>query len=364
MAISWHTRWHLRLALVLSFLVPGFATVLISDSPQQQATGQVIFVRPGQDGREHIVVNSSRAPRRLSEMKPLPEPADNLFTEEKLALGRKLFFDAALSKDGTVSCAKCHDPERAFADDKPLAVGVFGRVGKRHSPALINRAFGRTHFWDGRAATLEQQVLQPIADPNEMDLPVVEAVARLSKDSSYRSAFQVVFGREVTSEDLGRALATYLRSIRSSDSPYDRFIAGDTDALTSQQQQGLAVYRGKARCIFCHSEPLFTDEQFQNTGVAWRADASVYQDDGRFAVSGQERERGNFKTPTLRDIALTPPYMHDGSLASLEAVVEFYNGGGRPNKNLFPILRPLGLTPDEKQALIKFLEALSGTVTR
>jgi cytochrome c peroxidase len=363
MTISRHPRWHLRLTLVLSCLAPGFATVLISDTPRQQTTGQVV-VRPAQDQREHIVINNPRAPRRLSEMKPLPDPADNLFTEEKLALGRKLFFDAVLSKDGTVSCAKCHDPDRAFADDKPLAVGVFGRVGKRHSPALINRAFGRTHFWDGRAATLEQQVLQPISDPNEMDLPVVEAVARLSKDSSYRSAFQAVFAREVSSDDLGRALATYLRSIRSSDSPYDRFVAGATDALTPQQQQGLAIFRSKARCIFCHVEPLFTDEQFQNTGVAWRADESVYQDEGRFAVSRQERERGNFKTPTLRDVARTPPYMHDGSLATLEAVVDFYNGGGRPNKNLFPILRPLGLTPDEKQALVKFLEALSGTVTR
>jgi len=351
-------------ALVAAAVLLSGVTTLVSSGQAQQQTGQVLVVRPGQDLQERIVVRDSRTPRRLSDMKPTPEPADNPFSDAKLSLGRRLFFDGVLSKDGTVSCAKCHDPERAFADDKPLAVGVFDRVGKRHSPALINRAFGRTHFWDGRAATLEQQVIQPIADPNEMDLPVVEAVARLSKDSSYRSAFQSVFERDVTPEDLGRALATYLRSIRSSDSPYDRFIAGATDALTAQQQQGLTLFRNKARCIFCHVEPLFTDEQFQNTGVAWRADTSAYQDEGRFAVSGHEREKGNFKTPTLREVARTPPYMHDGSLATLDEVVEFYNGGGRPNKNLFPILRPLGLTADEKQALVKFLEALSGTVTR
>jgi cytochrome c peroxidase len=134
--------------------------------------------------------------------------------------------------------------------------------------------------------------------------------------------------------------------------------------MTAQQQQGLNLFRVKARCIFCHVEPLFTDEAFQNTGVAWMADSATFKDDGRFAVSGQDRDRGKFKTPTLREVARTAPYMHDGSLNTLAEVVDFYNGGGRPNKNLFPILRPIGLTEDEKQALVKFLEALSGTVTK
>ena len=140
-------------------------------------------------------------------------------------------------------------------------------------------------------------------------------------------------------------------------------MAGATDALTAEQQRGLQVFRTKARCTFCHVEPLFSDEQFQNTGVAWRAETAAYQDDGRFAVSRSERDRGKFKTPTLREIANTAPYMHDGSIATLAEVVDFYDGGGRPNKNLFPTIRPLNLTPEEKQALVKFLESLSGTIT-
>jgi cytochrome c peroxidase len=309
-----------------------------------------------------VVMRETR-PRLMSAVTPVGVPSDNPPTDEKAALGKLLFFDKILSNDRTVSCATCHDPERAFADTKALAVGISGRIGKRHSPALINRAFGRAHFWDGRAISLEAQVVQPITDRNEMDLPLADAVARLAGDREYREAFQSVFGQPVSADDLGRALATYLRTIRSTDSPYDRFMAGAADAMTAEQQQGMQIFRAKARCIFCHSEPLFTDEQFQNTGVAWQADTTTYQDDGRFMVSNQQRDRGKFKTPTLREIARTAPYMHDGSLATLEDVVDFYDKGGRPNQNLFPLLRPIGLTPQEKQQLIKFLEALSGTVT-
>ena len=310
-----------------------------------------------------IVVTSSRRPRTLADMPVLGVPADNPHNDAKAALGKRLFFDKILSNDRSVSCATCHDPERAFTDTNALAIGVFKRVGKRHSPSLINRAFGRSHFWDGRSVSLEAQVVQPISDKNEMDLSTEEAVKRLAADRKYRDEFRAVFQRPVSEADLGRALATYVRTIRSSDSPYDKFIAGDQSALTAVQQQGLQVFRSKAACIVCHPEPLFTDEQFQNTGVAWRADTTSYQDEGRFDVSGNERDRGKFKTPTLREIARTAPYMHDGSLATLADVVNFYNDGGRPNRNLFPLVRPLRLTDTEKQALVSFLESLSGTVT-
>jgi cytochrome c peroxidase len=306
-----------------------------------------------------------RSIRRLADL-TMSVPADNPHTDLKAALGRRLFFDPLLSNDRSVSCATCHSPDRAFADERPLAVGVFGRVGKRHSPTLINRGFGRTHFWDGRAATLEAQVLQPIADPNEMDLSLDDAIARLMADDSYRTAFQEVFERPIASDDLGRALATYLRTIRSGDSPYDHFIDGAANALTPEQRRGLDIFRSRG-CIVCHGEPTFTDEAFRNTGVAWRpqdgATAGAFQDDGRFAVSGLERDRGSFKTPTLREVARTAPYMHDGSLATLADVIDFYNQGGRANRNLFPIVRPLGLSAEDKSALIKFLESLSGVVT-
>jgi len=334
----------------------------VRQSQQTTPPPNIIRFPTGDHQQFQVVVRESRL-RLMSSLTPIGVPADNPHTDAKAALGKRLFFDKILSSDRTVSCATCHEPDRAFTDTRPLAVGVFGRVGKRHSPSLVNRAFGRAQFWDGRAATLEVQVVQPISDPNEMDLTIDEAVKRLAEQPSYRDEFQAVFERPVSAEDLGRALATYLRTIRSTDSPYDRFAAGDTAALTAEQQQGLQVFRGKARCTFCHSEPLFTDEQFQNTGVAFKADTTSYLDDGRFMVSSQERDRGKFKTPTLREIARTPPYMHDGSLATLAEVVDFYDKGGRPNRNLFPLLRPIGLTDAEKQALVKFLEALSGTVS-
>ena len=291
----------------------------------------------------------------------LPVPPDNPITDAKTALGRKLFFEKRLSADGSVSCATCHDPERAFADNRTLAVGVRGRVGKRHSPTLINRGFGRVQFWDGRVNTLEAQVLLPISDPNEMDLPIEDALKRIDAVESYRTAFQAIFERPFSADDLARTLATYVRSIRSGESPYDRFVAGDTTALTEEQQRGREVFN-RSTCGICHREPLFTDERFWNTGVAWNPETG-YTDTGRFDVSKNDRERGSFKTPTLREVARTAPYMHDGSLATLADVVEFYDKGGRANRNMIFPLRPLNLSADDKQALVKFLESLSGVVT-
>jgi cytochrome c peroxidase len=355
------TRWRIRWTLLLGTWLLVFIPTVRSQQQQPVPNQQVVTFGP--DFR--IITRGGPVNRRLSEMKMLVPP-DNPMTDDKIALGRRLFFDARLSADRSVSCATCHDPERAFADDRSLAVGVFERVGRRHSPALINRGFGTSHFWDGRARTLEQQVLQPIADPNEMDLSVAEAIMRLDADADYRAAFQTVFARPVSSEDLARALATYVRSIQSADAPYDRFVAGETNALSEEQQRGLALFRGRARCVFCHREPLFTDEVFWNTGVAVSPgplETAVFRDDGRFGVNSVERERGKFKTPTLREVARTAPYMHDGSLATLSDVVDFYDKGGRPNRNLFPLIRPLNLSADEKQALIKFLESLNGVVS-
>jgi cytochrome c peroxidase len=358
--------WRIRCSFLVSAAALFVGPPLVSSQGTASGAPQVNPAIPAPSGVVLVSLKAPRAPRRLADM-VMPVPADNPLTEAKAALGRKLFFDPLLSNDRSVSCSTCHDPARAFADERTLAVGVFGRVGRRHSPTLINRGFGRAQFWDGRAGTLEAQVLQPITDPNEMDLSIEDTVKRLTADASYRAAFQTAFERPISAEDLGRALASYLRTIRSGDSPYDRFIAGAQDALTPEQQHGLQIFRTKGRCGICHTEPTFTNEQFQNTGVAWRIDpggaTGTYQDDGRFAVSGLERDRGKFKTPTLREIARTAPYMHDGSLATLADVIEFYDKGGRPNRNLFPAVRPLGLLPEEKLALLEFLESLSGVVT-
>lgn len=290
----------------------------------------------------------------------MPLPEDNPLTPEKVALGRRLFFDPILSRDYTLSCASCHDPRRTFTDGRAIAIGVSGRRGTRNAPALLNRGYGAAQFWDSRAASLEEQALQPIQNPKEFDMTLEEVIARLNHDSEYPALFQAAFGREVNAQDLARALASYVRTILSGDAPVDRYLNGERDALSTQSQQGLRLFRGKANCTACHLGPTFSDEQFHNTGIAWRD--GEWLDPGRFAVTGKEEERGAFKTPTLREVARTAPYMHAGSLATLEEVIEFYNRGGNANPYLDPELRSLRLTAEEKQALLAFLQSLTGTI--
>lgn len=288
----------------------------------------------------------------------MPIPEDNPLTAEKVALGQRLFADPVLSRDRKTSCATCHDPRQAFTDGRSVSRGVFGRMGVRNVPTLINRGYGAAFFWDGRAPSLEAQVLKPIQDPNEMDMRLEEVVARLRRDRGYRKRFEAVFGGEVNTEDLARALAGFVRTILSGDSPVDRYLNGDRQALAPEARRGLEIFRGRANCTACHVGPNFTDERFHNTGIAWRD--GRWLDAGRFAVTGRPADRGAFKTPTLREIARTSPYMHDGSLGTLEEVIEFYDRGANPNPNLDPELRPLRLTAEEKQALLAFLRALTG----
>jgi cytochrome c peroxidase len=259
-------------------------------------------------------------------------------------LGRRLFTDKRLSRDRSVACRSCHEPDRGFSSDAALPKGVFGRRGHRNAPSLINRGWGRTFFWDGRTASLEEQVLQPIQSPNEMDLPLPEASARVRLDAS----------------TIARSLASYVRSIRSGDSRFDRYTAGRPSALTAVEVNGLRVFRGKGNCTACHVGPNFSDERFHNTGVSFRD--GRFDDDGRAAASGKDADRGAFKTPTLREIARTSPYMHDGSLATLEEVVDYYDRGGRPNPYLDPEIQPRRFTTDERAALVAFLKVLSGEV--
>jgi cytochrome c peroxidase len=279
----------------------------------------------------------------------LPVPEDNPLTAEGIALGRQLFFDARLSRDGTISCATCHQPGRAFSDGRALAVGIAGRVGRRNAPALVNRGYGRAFFWDARLQTLEEQVVKPIEDPNEMGFSVAQASARLG----------------LASDEISRALSSYVRSILSGNSRFDRFANGDRTALSKEEQRGLAIFRGKGNCTACHVGPNFTDERTHNTGVAWRPSTSSGQapstSSGQAGVFSDEGAgHGAFKTPTLRDVSRTAPYMHDGSLATLDEVVSFYDRGGNRNPQLDDEIRPIGLAPAEKQALLAFLLTLSG----
>jgi cytochrome c peroxidase len=272
----------------------------------------------------------------------MPVPEANPLTRAKVELGRKLFFDKRLSRDSTLACSSCHDPKLGFSDGKRIAIGINKAEGTRNSPALINRGYGSAFFWDGRAASLERQAIEPILNPSELGMTETELERRLGMKSA-----------EITG-----ALASYVRTIRSGDSAFDRYAAGKNNALNALEKAGLAVFRGKGGCSNCHVGPNFTDERFHNTGVAWRDGRLA--DEGRFANSQQERDRGAFKTPTLRELSRTAPYMHDGSLATLEDVVEFYSGGGRQNPNLDRELRTPNFTVEEKRALVAFLRSLTG----
>lgn len=289
----------------------------------------------------------------------MPIPKDNPLTPAKIALGKRLFNDNRLSADETMSCESCHDSQHAFSDQRMAALGIYGRHGPRRVPRLINRAYGSAFFWDGRASTLEDQVLQPIANPNEMGMTVAKALQRIKADRSYRREFKGAFKSRPTSQNIAQALASYVRSILSGNSPYDRYANGDPTALSAAQQRGLDLFRGKANCIACHSGPNFTDEKFHNTGIGWRINS--FDDDGRFAVTHNEADRGAFKTPTLRDVANSAPFTHQGRLSSLKDLIDFYDAGGNPNPHLDPQLHPLHLSPQEKQDLIAFLGALNGT---
>jgi cytochrome c peroxidase len=270
----------------------------------------------------------------------LPVPGNNPLTKKSVELGRSLFFDKRLSRDGTISCATCHDPEFAFTDSRKVAVGVDGRTGDRRVPRIANRAYGKSFFWDGRTSTLEEQVILPIVNPKEMDLELDEAANRVNVDAA----------------TVQRALASYVRTILSGDSPYDRYVQGDREALTTEQKAGLQLFRGKANCGSCHLGPNLTDESFHTTGIGAAGDP------GHFAVSNNVIHRGAFKTPSLRDVAVAPPYMHDGSLATLEEVIDYYDKGGNPHSNLDPEMRKLQLTAEEKKALVAFLHALNGKI--
>jgi cytochrome c peroxidase len=291
----------------------------------------------------------------------VPAPHDSL-DATTVELGRRLFFETRLSADQKISCSSCHDPAHGFSDARALSIGVFGRRPKRHTPTIIGRGF-RTRegepfeFWDGRAATLEEQVLQPIADPDEMGMTIEDVLQRLNQDRAYVR----VAGGPLIRKSLSQALAAYVRTLSSENSSVDRFLAGRPNGFTDLELEGFRLFQDKARCYLCHSGPQFTDENFHNTGIAWR-DGGL-QDEGRAAIDGKVYHKGAFKTPTLRDLARRGPYMHDGSLATLEEVVDYYDRGGNQNPHLDENILALHLSEAEKKALLAFLRTgLAGSV--
>jgi cytochrome c peroxidase len=285
-------------------------------------------------------------------------PADNPLTTAKVELGKKLYFDPRLSADGSVSCARCHKPEHGFADDTPFSDGVKGQLGDRNSPTVLNRLYSKAQFWDGRAASLEEQALGPVQNPVEMASSLPLMVSSLAKIAAYKPDFQKAFGsEEITADRVGKAIASFERTLLSGNSAFDRFQAGDTSAISESAKRGFAVFMSKGNCAQCHPLPNFTDEEYHNLGVGMN---KPNPDLGRYKVTKNEEDKGAFKTPTLRDVANTGPYLRDGSGETIEAVVALVGRGGGCNPNLDPKVKPLRLTKKEQADLVEFLKTLTG----
>lgn len=313
-------------------------------------------------------------------------PLANPMTKAKVELGKQLYFDPRVSKDGTISCATCHNPEKGWTDNLVASIGIAGQVGSRNSPTVLNTVYGLTMFWDGRAPSLEGQAQGPIQNKIEMgDQTYKEIVERLRTVPGYRDQFAKVFGTDVTLDGMAKAMAAFERTALSGNSKYDKY-ANDPEQrpeslkeLTDSEKRGMVLFgiglrpddefkagvaKQKANCTACHAGANFTDEQFHNLGVGYVAGEGKYRDLGRFVIAPigakNHADIGSFKTPTCRDIARTFPYMHDGSEATLESVVEYYDRGGNPNPTLDKEMKPLKLTAGEKADLVAFLKALNG----
>lgn len=296
---------------------------------------------------------------------PVRIPDDNPQTPEKVALGKLLFFDPRLSADGTISCASCHNPQLGWSNGLSFAFGIKGQIGGRSAPTVLNAAYSDTQFWDGRAASLEEQAKGPIANPIEMGSNFKKVTSFLKSTPGYVARFQDVFGTgDITIDHVAKAIAAYERTLISGNSPFDRYkYGGEKKALSKSQVRGMELFRDKdgPNCAKCHRfddfVADFTDFRFHNLGVGIdHPDPDL----GREAVTGKAEDRGRFRTPTLRNIELTAPYMHDGRFATLEQVVDFYIEGGTANPNLDPDMRPFKLTDQDKEDLIAFMRALTG----
>jgi cytochrome c peroxidase len=294
---------------------------------------------------------------------PLPAepeyPADNLPTPERIELGRKLYFDKRLSRDQSMSCASCHDPEKGWADGLPRAIGFGKHELGRHSPTVINTAYNTAQFWDGRAGTLEEQAVGPIMAAGEMAMQSPEEVIEILKNApEYQGAFEAAYGSGPSMDNIGRAIAAFERTVITGPSRFDEYMNGDKSALTDSEKRGLILFTTTASCTACHSGPNFTDSKFHSLGV--KQEGPLSDDVGRFAVTNEPKDKYGFKTPGLRNIEQSAPYMHDGSLATLEEVVEFYNRGGvRPDVRS-NLVQPLNLTESQKADLVAFLTSLTG----
>jgi cytochrome c551 peroxidase len=302
-------------------------------------------------------------------------PENNPYSEAKKELGKMLFFDPCLSKSKQISCASCHDPELAWGDGRTISYGHNRQTGKRNSPSLLNIGYHSVFFWDGRAASLENQALGPITDPVEMAATETISIKNIKKIKGYKPYFREAFGDEkITIERILKAIATYERTITSKKSKFDSFIEGKSDIFTDEEVIGLHLFRTKARCVNCHNTPLFSNQKFHNVGLSYYG--RTFEDLGKYNITHKKEDVGKFKTPSLREIGRTAPYMHNGLMPNLEGIIEMYNAGmprvkpkeNQKNDSLFPVtdplLKKLNLTKKEQNALKAFLLTLSSSPRR
>lgn len=275
--------------------------------------------------------------------------------DDKVELGKRLFFDPILSLDGTVSCASCHKPDHAFADDKPTSEGIKGQKGDRNTPTVFNTKNLKFLFWDGRAKSLEEQALGPIENPIEMGEKIENVLKKLNSHTTYKKEFAKVYGKSpITKDQLANAISEFERTLISGDSDYDKYVTGDKKALSPGAKRGYDLFFDKAMCSACHKGPDFTDGDFHNIGLPDTGDT------GRAKISSKKEDTRKFKTPTLREVANTAPYFHNGSFETLEQVIAFYNAGGGEDKYKDPLKKPLNLSGQEQVDLVEFLKSLSG----
>lgn len=314
-------------------------------------SGQNPTVVPVTSVNVHIL-----GPQKLANLPPVVIPPDNPQTTLKILLGKQLYFDTRLSRDNTISCATCHNPAMGWSDAGPTSSGIGGQKGGRRAPPVSNAAYSPLQFWDGRAATLEDQAVGPIANPIEMGNTHDVMIRTVGDIPGYVEEFKKVFGSsEITLKMVADAIAAYERTVVTTDSPFDRFVRGDNNALTSLEKKGLEIFNGKGHCTLCHWGPYFSDGRFHNLGVA--PDDPSKPDEGRFVITNNPGDKGAFKTPTMRDVGLRAPYMHNGSENTLEDGIDLYDKGGRiKDPNLDPLVLPLGLSKGEKDALVAFLK--------
>ncbi|WP_221627107.1 cytochrome-c peroxidase [Pontibacter sp. Tf4] len=323
----------------------------------------------------HLDPEAREGFRDIGKLGKMEYPADNPYSKEKELLGKTLFFDPRLSLSGQIACATCHDPELSWGDGRRVSYGHDRQTGKRNAMTIINTGYYHTFFWDGRSPSLEDQAQFPVQDKVEMAQSLKAMVKNIKAIKGYKPKFKEAFGSdEVTLEKIQKAIATFERSIVSNSSRFDSFVSGNPKAMTDMEIKGLHLFRTKARCINCHNTPLFSDNKFHNDGQALYG--SKMEDFGRYHLTGKQEDIGAFKTPSLRETALTGPWMHNGNFPSLKDVIEFYNLGNpspiqrhvtvdetkRPIPS--PLLRKLNLTLEERQQLEAFLGAISTRTQR